>query len=262
MRDVLVIAPASFAQRRTFTLCSHEQRTSRMVRCRRGTTSTLCANTSGRPSRMSVSTSRRTPWKSPTRVSTRRSGLRSLMRRTVFATWAAPPSSRSSRSTMVITTYARPMPSRARAVFSGSRGSVSPPGSPVFTAQKRQPRVHVSPRIMMVAVPCPQHSKMLGQRASSQTVCRSRLRISSRSALNWACCSPAGRRTRNQSGFRAGKFMRLIQGRLRHGAWQDGPARAGARGSTRQLRFGTLVPCGESIGCGRLGPSRSCWASR
>ena len=99
------------------------------------------------------------------------------------------------------------MPSSARAVFSGSRGSVRPPGSPVFTAQKRQPRVHVSPRIMMVAVPWPQHSKMLGQRASSQTVLRSRLRISSRSWLNCACCSPAGSRTRNQSGFRAGKFI-------------------------------------------------------
>jgi hypothetical protein len=45
----------------------------------------------------------------------------------------------------------------------------------VFTAQKLQPRVQVSPIIMMVAVavpslPPPQHSPMFGQRASSHTV--------------------------------------------------------------------------------------------
>lgn len=45
----------------------------------------------------------------------------------------------------------------------------------VLTAQKLQPRVHVSPIIMMVAVavpslPPPQHSPMFGQRASSHTV--------------------------------------------------------------------------------------------
>ncbi len=44
------------------------------------------------------------------------------------------------------------------------------PGFPVFTLQKRQPRVHVSPRIMIVAVPAPQHSAMFGQAASLQTV--------------------------------------------------------------------------------------------
>src|SRR5699024_3702149 len=44
-------------------------------------------------------------------------------------------------------------------------------GRPVFTAQKRQPRVHVSPSIMKVAV-CRslQHSCKLGHFASSQTV--------------------------------------------------------------------------------------------
>ena len=40
----------------------------------------------------------------------------------------------------------------------------------VVTAQKRQPRVQVSPIIMKVAVPLFQHSPMFGQRASSQTV--------------------------------------------------------------------------------------------
>ena len=38
------------------------------------------------------------------------------------------------------------------------------------TAQKRQPRVQVPPITMKVAVPPPQHSPMLGQRASSHTV--------------------------------------------------------------------------------------------
>jgi hypothetical protein len=39
----------------------------------------------------------------------------------------------------------------------------------LLIAQKRQPRVQMSPRIKKVAVLCPQHSPMLGQRASSQT---------------------------------------------------------------------------------------------
>ena len=37
--------------------------------------------------------------------------------------------------------------------------------------------MQTSPRIMKVAVPCPQHSPMLGQRASSHTVCSSMSRI-------------------------------------------------------------------------------------
>jgi len=40
----------------------------------------------------------------------------------------------------------------------------------VLTAQKRQPQVQVSPMTIKVAVPPLQHSPMLGQRASSQTV--------------------------------------------------------------------------------------------
>jgi len=43
-----------------------------------------------------------------------------------------------------------------------------------LTLQNRQPRVHVSPSTMMVAVAAPllldQHSPMFGQRASSHTV--------------------------------------------------------------------------------------------
>ncbi len=53
------------------------------------------------------------------------------------------------------------------------RGSGGLPGSPVLTAQKPQARVQTSPRIMKVAVPRFQQSPMFGQRASSQTVCRS-----------------------------------------------------------------------------------------
>ena len=45
--------------------------------------------------------------------------------------------------------------------------------SPVPPEQKRQARVHASPRMRKVAVPDAKHSPLLGQRASSQTVCRS-----------------------------------------------------------------------------------------
>ena len=51
-------------------------------------------------------------------------------------------------------------------------------GIPCATAQYLQARVHTSPRIMKVAVPASQHSPMLGQPASSQTVCSDWLRIS------------------------------------------------------------------------------------
>ena len=53
----------------------------------------------------------------------------------------------------------------------GSSGSFQV-GLPVLTLQKPQRRVHVSPRIMNVAVPRSQHSPMFGQAASWQTVCR------------------------------------------------------------------------------------------
>ena len=43
---------------------------------------------------------------------------------------------------------------------------------PVFTLQKAQARVQVSPMIIMVACLWVQHSPILGQPASSQTVCR------------------------------------------------------------------------------------------
>ena len=54
----------------------------------------------------------------------------------------------------------------ARRLVARRRG----PGSPVFTLQKAQARVQVSPRIMKVACFFDQHSPMFGQPASSQTV--------------------------------------------------------------------------------------------
>jgi hypothetical protein len=82
----------------------------------------------------------------------------------------APPSRRSSRSTLVMTTYLSFIAAMVRASFSGSSASGGS-GLPWPTSQKGQRRVHRSPRIMKVAVPLPKHSPMLGQVASSQTVC-------------------------------------------------------------------------------------------
>ena len=62
----------------------------------------------------------------------------------------------------------------ASAVFSGSSSAGNGGRREVLTLQNRQPRVHVSPSTMIVAVAAPflldQHSPMFGQRASSQTV--------------------------------------------------------------------------------------------
>ena len=58
--------------------------------------------------------------------------------------------------------------SATRAGSVGSRGS----GRPVATLQKAQARVQISPMIIMVAWDWVQHSPILGQAASSQTVTR------------------------------------------------------------------------------------------
>ena len=63
------------------------------------------------------------------------------------------------------------MVATCRATRAGSSGSWNV-GLPVLTLQKPQRRVHVSPRIMNVAVPRSQHSPMFGHAASWQTVCR------------------------------------------------------------------------------------------
>ena len=70
-----------------------------------------------------------------------------------------------------MTAWRRPILATERATRSGSSGSFQV-GLPVLTLQKPQRRVHVSPRIMNVAVPRSQHSPTFGQAASWQTVCR------------------------------------------------------------------------------------------
>jgi hypothetical protein len=72
---------------------------------------------------------------------------------------------------MVTTTCWSFMSFVASATRRGSSSSVIG-GRPVSMAQNPQFRVQTLPRIMKVAVPSAQHSPMLGQRASSQTVFR------------------------------------------------------------------------------------------
>src|SRR5438094_3685395 len=89
------------------------------------------------------------------------------------------------------------MRATASATRRGSSSSGGPTGLPEGTAQKPQARVQMSPRIMKVAVPCSQHSPMFGQRALSQTVCRSSVRMMRfRSWWRW----PPKNLTRSQSG--------------------------------------------------------------
>ena len=94
---------------------------------------------------------------------------------------AAPPSCSSSRFTLVMTACSSPIVATQSATRRGSSQSSSV-GMPWATAQYLQARVHTSPRIMNVAVPLSQHSPMLGQCASSQTVCSpcERIRLCSR----------------------------------------------------------------------------------
>ena len=86
-----------------------------------------------------------------------------------LAICSAPPSSKSSLHTEVITIYLKPHSLIALATLSGSPAS-SKNGLPLLTAQNLQPLVHMSPMIIIVAVPVPQHSDILGHLASSQTV--------------------------------------------------------------------------------------------
>ena len=83
---------------------------------------------------------------------------------------SAPPSRRSSRSTLVITTYFSAISAMVSARWRGSSTSGGS-GVPWPTSQNGQRRVHRSPRIMKVAVPWPKHSPRLGHEASSHTVC-------------------------------------------------------------------------------------------
>src|SRR5919107_65802 len=95
---------------------------------------------------------------------------RSFIDLIVLAMCSAPPSSKSSLQTEVITTYLNPHSLIALATLSGSPASSKTTGLPLLTAQNLHPLVHMSPMIIIVAVPVPQHSDMLGHLASSQTV--------------------------------------------------------------------------------------------
>ena len=71
------------------------------------------------------------------------------------------------------------------------------PGQPVLTLQYEHALVHVSPKIMNVAVPLSQHSPIFGQAASSQTVFRLAFLIFLRISRKFF---PPGALTLNQSG--------------------------------------------------------------
>jgi hypothetical protein len=129
--------------------------------------------------------------------STAQPGIRARISRTTAAKIAAPPSFWSSRFTDVMTAWRNPMRATASATRRGSSGSGGSPGRPVFTAQNPHARVQTSPRTMNVAVPRFQHSPTFGQRASSQTVCRSSSRMRPR---NRSYPEPRGARARIHSG--------------------------------------------------------------
>ena len=97
-----------------------------------------------------------------------------------------------------MTACANAMRAIASATFSGSAAS-SAPGRPVFTLQKAQALVQVSPMIMKVACFFDQHSPILGQPASSHTVTRPFSRTIALVSLKTA---EPGARTLIQSGLR------------------------------------------------------------
>ena len=100
-------------------------------------------------------------------VRVRARGSRAPCRRTA----GAAPSGWSSRATPVTVAYRSPSSPTDSATRRGSSTS-SAAGRPVAMSQKSQRRVQTSPPIRNVASRSSQHSKMLGQPASWQTVCR------------------------------------------------------------------------------------------
>ena len=94
---------------------------------------------------------------------------------TVLAMCSAPPSIKSSLHTEVITTYFKPHSLIAVATLKGSSASRGL-NLPFRTEQNLHLREQLFPMIMMVAVPDSQHSAKFGQRASSHTVCNSKVR--------------------------------------------------------------------------------------
>ena len=120
----------------------------------------------------------------------------------------APPSRRSSRSTLVMTTYFSSMAAIVRAICAGSLASGGR-GLPWPTSQNGQRRVHRSPRIMKVAVPWLKHSPMLGQAASSHTVCRP---CSRRMCLISPNFAPDDTLLRIHAGLRSGSWGTILIG--------------------------------------------------
>ena len=122
------------------------------------------------------------PRKSGVNTSMRVSGDWRRTARMHSAKCVAPPSRRSSRSTLVMRTCFRPSRATAWARCWGSSGSGGD-GRPCATSQNGQRRVHRSPSAMKVAVPLPKHSPMFGHEASPHAVCRfasRRTRLTSR----------------------------------------------------------------------------------
>jgi len=143
-------------------------------------------------------------------------GEAARMARMTRAKCAAPPSSRSSLSTEVMTACFRPMRATASATRAGSSSSTGP-GRPVATLQKAQARVQISPRIMKVAWRRVQHSPRFGQAASSQTVARPPSRTMRRVSAN---SFDTGARTRIHSGLR----FTGLSGRWAFSGWRGRPS--------------------------------------
>ena len=155
IRPDLVVRPASFA--RASTASDHAYPADgRAARWSRATVSRLWLRTSGRASKM-TSSEGASPLQSGISTSTRVRGLRARTAAIVAAKPDTPPSSTSSRATLVTTTCSSPSVATASATRPGSSGS-SASGLRVSTRQKPQARVHRSPRIMKVAVRSAQHS--------------------------------------------------------------------------------------------------------
>src|SRR4051812_28023850 len=121
----------------------------------------------------------------------------------------APPSFKSSRSTLVTTTYESLSRATVPARCSGSCTSGAS-GRPWATSQNGQRRVQMSPRIMKVAVPLPKHSAIFGQDASSQTVWRLRARRTS--FTSWNLESGMAARTRIHAGLASGARGTILIG--------------------------------------------------
>ena len=142
--------------------------------------------------RTAASSDAASPLASEISVSTRVAGRRARIASTHAATWAMPPSARSSRATIVSTAWSRPMRSTPRRRAPARR----PPGASglrVSTRQKPHARVQRSPSTMNVAVPSAQHSDRFGQPASSHTVTRPRsrtVRLSASTSGPWCTFGP------------------------------------------------------------------------